>query len=294
MNSRTATSRRRWAMMFLALACLSPTAAAHAQNRQFQIPPRQAPGLFPPGAARGASPFVSPQPIDRRPNASAAERGAARRSATNRIAMRATRQNQPSYPQQPEELPFYADRLPQASWTYTQVRQPEPLRKHDIIYVAVNETATTASEGEVQRRKNALFNAVLSDWIIFKPFRWIKPSPQSDGDPRVAGTLNHTVRAENEIETREQVIIPRIAARIVEIRPNGNAVIEAYRVIRINNETWEVNLSGECRTEDITPDRTIESGRLFNLRLTKRERGHVRDSYRRGWLTRIYDEFNPF
>ena len=86
----------------------------------------------------------------------------------------------------------------------------------------------------------------------------------------------------------------RIAAAVVDIRPNGNLVIEARREIRINEEVWMQSLTGVVRRQSIGPDRTVRSDEVAELRIEKREKGFVNDAYTRGWLTRWYDKWKPF
>ena len=71
----------------------------------------------------------------------------------------------------------------------------------------------------------------------------------------------------------------RIAAAVVDIRPNGNLVIEARREIRNNEEVWMQSLTGVVRRQSIGPDRTVRSDEVAELRIDKRERGFVNDSY---------------
>lgn len=183
--------------------------------------------------------------------------------------------------------------LSDSSWTYRQLPPPQELKIHDIITIRVDEKAQAMSEGEVERRKNALYDAVLSDWVHLESLQALKPDAQSDGDQRIQGKLNQLYRAEAELETTEALKF-EIAAEIVDIRPNGNLVLEAHRTIRLNDETWEYSLSGICRKEDIAPGMVVFSRDVAELNIHKRERGHVRDGYRRGWFTRWFDLLQPF
>ncbi len=176
---------------------------------------------------------------------------------------------------------------------YRQLPPPREIQLHDIITVLVDQKAQFGSEGEVERRKTALYDAVLNDWIELIGLKAIKPAPQSDGDPRVQGNLTQLYRASGEVETAEALRF-EIAAQVVDIRPNGTLVLEAHRQVRNNNEIWEYSLNGVCRGEDIKPGNLLLSKDIAELNIYKRERGSVRDSYRRGWLTRWYDTFNPF
>ncbi len=182
--------------------------------------------------------------------------------------------------------------LDRSSWIYTPLLPPREIRVHDIISIRVQEGATMTAEGEVQRRKNASYNAVLLDWLRLDGLS-LKPAAQADGDPTAKGQVDQLYRANNEVETKESLTF-NIAAQVVDIRPNGNLVVEAHRMVRNNNEIWEYSLTGICRKEDVGPGNVVLSRDIADLLVDKNERGHVRDGYRRGWLVRLIDTFNPF
>jgi flagellar L-ring protein precursor FlgH len=85
-----------------------------------------------------------------------------------------------------------------------------------------------------------------------------------------------------------------LTAEVVDIRPNGNLVIEAHKKIRNNNEIWEQSLSGVIRPQDVLPNNTVLSDKVMELSIDKRETGQIRDSYKRGWFTRWLDTYKPF
>lgn len=170
---------------------------------------------------------------------------------------------------------------------------PKEIRKFDLISIRVNELERIQSEGEVQRRKNASLDVRLLDWLRLDDIDTVKPAPQVDGDPRIRGQLDQIYRAEGEMETSKRLDF-NIAATVVDVRSNKTLVVEAHRQIIVDNEVWEYSLSGVCRAEDIGPDNVLLSRNISDLKIQKRERGHVRDSYRRGMITKILDRFNPF
>jgi len=184
-------------------------------------------------------------------------------------------------------------RLENTSWTYIPAPKPREFQLHDYVWIRVNELSHTMSDGEMQRRRNLLYDALLSDWVVLDGLKSIKPSPQSDGDPRIRGVLNQLYRAEGELETSERLTL-NIAAEIVDVRPNGNLVLESHKSVRTNDEVWEVSLSGSCRPEDISENNMVLSERIVGLEIYKRESGHVYDSYKRGWFIRLLDRFSPF
>jgi flagellar L-ring protein precursor FlgH len=174
-------------------------------------------------------------------------------------------------------------------------QKPEPvkvLQMHDIVTVVININQRLLSEGDSENRVRASYIARLTDWVHFDG-NSLRPNPQSQGDQTIGTTLNSQRRAESDLETRNTVTFT-IAARVIDVRPNGNLVIEAQQTLHNNEEVWETKLSGIIRREDISPDNKIESEDIADLRVVKHELGQVRDGYRRGWFSRWFDSIQPF
>jgi flagellar L-ring protein precursor FlgH len=148
------------------------------------------------------------------------------------------------------------------------------------------------SEGDGQARKTQNLTAVLAEWVRLENGS-LKPALQRDGDPAIVGTLNSQNRSQSDLELLDSMSF-RIGARIVDIQPNGNLVIEAHQTLRNNEEEWRISLSGIVRRESIQADRTVSSDAIYDLRVDKEEVGQVRDGYARGWLSRWYDRYKPF
>lgn len=178
------------------------------------------------------------------------------------------------------------------SWTFQPPPPPKEIKLHDQITIVVKMTSVVTSEGEVDRRKKAKLDAILKEWALLDGFSLV-PDPQSAGEPAVKGSWENQYRAESELETRDSMTFS-IAVNVVDIRPNGLLVVEGRQTIRNNEETWERCLSGLVRPEDITPNNTVQSDNVSELQIYKRESGHVRDGYRRGWLLEVLDKFQPF
>jgi flagellar L-ring protein precursor FlgH len=184
----------------------------------------------------------------------------------------------PAEEQQPGQLT-----LENSSFIYRKLppeAEQRELQLHDLVVVLVDYRSSMLSEGDAEARRTTNLNAVLADWLAFDG-KDIFPAPQSRGNLRVNGSLNSQFRAESEMEL-EDALTFRIAAEVVDIRPNGNLVLEARREIRINEEVWQQSLTGVVRRQSIGPDRTVSSDEVHELRIEKRERGFINDSYSRG------------
>ncbi|NOY43026.1 MAG: flagellar basal body L-ring protein FlgH [Planctomycetes bacterium] len=185
--------------------------------------------------------------------------------------------------------------LANSSFIYRQLppeARPRELQLHDIITVLVDFRSNFLSEADAENRKTATLQAVLADWLQIEGGS-LKPAVQADGDPKVTGTLNSQTRVQSNVELNDSLTF-RIAAEIVDIRPNGNLVIEGHLTIRNNEERWRISLTGEVRREAIQADRTVSSDSVLGLDIDKNELGQVRDGYARGWLGRFYDRYKPF
>lgn len=178
------------------------------------------------------------------------------------------------------------------SWTHRSLPEPKPIQKNDLVTVLVDYKTRVVSEGEVDRKKKADGNMVLKDWILLKGL-WAIPDPQSLGDPTIGGAMSNKYRAEATLESLDTMKLS-IACRITDIRPNGNLILEGHRTMRNNHEQWDISLTGEVRPDDVNVDNTIDSEVIADLNVHKRESGHVRDGYRRGWFLRWLDLIQPF
>ncbi len=187
----------------------------------------------------------------------------------------------PNYPQ-----------LAAASWTYAVPSPPRVLHLHDVISIRIDEVARMTAEGRVSQRKSALSNWVLRDWIELDGFG-VRRAPQTAGDPQMNGEANQQFRATSDMQTRETLAF-NIAAEIADIRPNGNIILEGHKAITINDNRWEISVSGMCQTKDIGPDNVVLSKDIIDLKIDKREAGQARDGYRRGWFTEWYNRLQPF
>ncbi len=179
------------------------------------------------------------------------------------------------------------------SWYETPIPPPKEVRKGDLIKIRVDLGSRLNSDGQIQRRKNSQYDALLNDWVILNGLRNVKPDPQADGDQRIRGTNNQLYRATGDLETSESIKF-NITATVVDILPNGNVVLEAHWKINSNNEQWTRSLSGIVARESIGPGNLVLGEDVAELHLGKDEVGHVYDAYKRGWITRLLDTFSPF
>ena len=183
--------------------------------------------------------------------------------------------------------------LAEASWTY---QSPTDIKKiaqlNDIVKVTVSVKSQMTSQGKIDRNKQGFGDLKLTSWIKFYGGN-LGENGNSYGTPEIRGDVDNQLQAKGDLQTQDKLNFV-ISCRIVDKRPNGNCVLEGTWSVRNNEENWEYSLSGEVRPEDIKPDNSIVSDTIADLKIIKREAGHVRDSYRRGWALEWLDKWMPF
>ncbi len=85
-----------------------------------------------------------------------------------------------------------------------------------------------------------------------------------------------------------------IAARVMEVLPNGYLAVEGKREIYVNNEKKEILLQGVVRPRDIASDNTIFSTQVADAKIIYTGIGVVGEKQRPGWMARIFDYVWPF
>jgi len=86
----------------------------------------------------------------------------------------------------------------------------------------------------------------------------------------------------------------RLTAVVREVLPNGSLIIEGRREMKIGEDIKKIVLTGIVRPNDISPDNTIYSQYIANMKLYNDGKGPVNRTRRRGWLDNILDIVWPF
>jgi len=206
-------------------------------------------------------------------------KAAAERSGPNSSLLKATAKGRPLT-------------MADASWTFQPPPEPKLWKIHDFVTVLIDEKSTMIREGQIDQRKKAEGAMALNDWIAMDGFA-IQPDPQTEGDPKIAGILDNKYRAQANLQNRD-TLTTSIQCEVVDIRPNGTMVLEGHAKVQVDEEEWELSISGIVRPDDILPNNTVKSEKVAEKRILRLSAGHGRDGIRRGWLQRTIDKFQPF
>lgn len=93
---------------------------------------------------------------------------------------------------------------------------------------------------------------------------------------------------------RQGTLQGTITAKIIEVLPNSNMVLESRKEIVANNEKEILVLRGIVRPDDILPNNTISSRLVADAQIYLVGDGVLDDKQSQGWLVRIMDKVWPF
>lgn len=85
-----------------------------------------------------------------------------------------------------------------------------------------------------------------------------------------------------------------ISAIIEETYQNGNYFVKGSKTILINGQKQTVKVSGVIRPYDITPDNTVSSNQIANLKVFYEKTGEDMDALEKPWGTKVLDTIWPF
>ncbi|MEM9167098.1 MAG: flagellar basal body L-ring protein FlgH [Planctomycetota bacterium] len=171
---------------------------------------------------------------------------------------------------------------------------PREIQRHDLITIIVNETTQTSRSQSVETEKDYSARARLAQFLQLAELIEGRLEP---GDIESGDLLD--IEAENEFEgegsyERSDRLTTRIQAEVIDVKPNGNLVLEARTRMQTDDEIQEMVLSGVCRTEDVTLQNTVQSNQLQGLTIAVRNEGELRRSTKKGLIPRVLETVFPF
>jgi len=164
-------------------------------------------------------------------------------------------------------------------------------RKGDIITIVVSETASASKQANTDTKRSTAINAGMPNFLGLEKAGFLKSNMDltqlinANVDSKFAGA-GSTSRQENLNAT--------ISAKVIEVLPNGNLLIEGRRNIKVNNEDQEMVLEGIVRPRDVGTDNTVNSIFVADAKISYSGRGIISDRQSPGWLMNIVDKLWPF
>lgn len=163
-------------------------------------------------------------------------------------------------------------------WMADLASDPKARRLNDLVTVSVieNLSATGSADSNVDKSSKA-------DVVI--------PGTQiADQLARLFPYSSETAHKGSGATTRSTQLSATVTARVVEVLPNGDLVIEGVREVDINGDRSLVILTGVVRQFDVQSGNVVSSARIGQLQIRSLSQGLIKDSLTPGWLIRALNK----
>ncbi len=176
---------------------------------------------------------------------------------------------------------------------------PEKLKENDIVVILIDEKTTASAKADTDAEVDDKVEGSISNWFSLDNAADLLNILKFDFDNNIKSSRNSTsnlpkwgFKIKNSFEgegstNRNNTVVAQIAARVIEVRPNGNLVLEGKRYIHVNNETTILTVTGVVSNEDISADRTVSSRLIADLRLRVDGKGIASNVQKRGLLSHL-------
>lgn len=166
-------------------------------------------------------------------------------------------------------------------------------RVGDVITVKVLESYQSSMNVSNKLSRNTGIKAGISSLFGFEK-SLEKSNPNFSASSMVGGDLSSTVNGQGKL-SRDTKIVATFTARVVQVLPNGNLMIQGVRVIRQNDNVEYLTVTGIVRPEDIDADNSVLSTQIADAHIEYSGAGPAALTTKGpGWFSRVLEAVWPF
>ena len=164
---------------------------------------------------------------------------------------------------------------------------------NDLILILVDESGSASNNSSTNLRRKFDLKADIKEWVSLEPLD-LAVKPETAILPGVDLTSEKKLEGRGTTDRREAITF-RIMSRVVDIRPNGNLLLEARKTRLINNEESILTIFGEVNPKDISATtKAVRSERIADLKLAYSGTGPVSRNLGQSYFTWLLDWIWPF
>jgi flagellar L-ring protein precursor FlgH len=163
-------------------------------------------------------------------------------------------------------------------WMADLATDPKARRLNDLVTVSVIENLSATGSADSNVDKSSKADVVIPGTQIAEQLARLFPYS------------SQTAHQGSGATTRSTQLSATVTARVVEVLPNGDLVIEGVREVDINGDRSLVILTGVVRQFDVQSGNVVSSARIGQLQIRSLSQGLIKDSLTPGWLIRALNK----
>jgi flagellar L-ring protein precursor FlgH len=154
-------------------------------------------------------------------------------------------------------------------------------RVNDLVTVRVveNITASGSADSALDKKSNAAASVTKLFGAETKFPGWLDPTS-------LAALGTNTGFTGSGATNRAGSLSAVITARVVEVLPNNDLVLEGIREVDINGDRQFIVLTGIVRAADVGPGNVVPSTAVGQMQIRYFGKGLIKDNLKPGWLVR--------
>ncbi len=94
--------------------------------------------------------------------------------------------------------------------------------------------------------------------------------------------------------SRSGTLTASLSARVVEVLPNNDMVLEGTKQVTINQESHRLTLRGVVRSRDVSPFNVVRSSSIAHMEVKFDGEGVVTDANEPGFFYKLFQLISPF
>jgi flagellar L-ring protein precursor FlgH len=156
---------------------------------------------------------------------------------------------------------------------------------NDLVTVQVVESivGSGTADSNLDKKSNGSASVTNLFGLESKFPSWLDPT-------NLVNTTSNTGFKGSGTTTRASTLTAMMTARVTEVLPNGDLVLEGAREIDINGDRQMVVLTGVVRPNSLSKNNVVPSTLIGQLRIRYFGRGLIKDNLRPGILIRILNK----
>jgi flagellar L-ring protein precursor FlgH len=171
------------------------------------------------------------------------------------------------------------------AWMAGLAADPRACNVNDLVTIQVVESIVATGTADSALSKDSSGAAAVPHLFGLEEALpdWLDPT-------RLVATKSTTDFKGGGITSRTGELLATMTARVVEVLPNGDLVLEGAREIDINGDRQIVVLTGVVRPADVGRNNVVRSTQIGQFRIRYFGRGLIKDNLKPGWLIRVVNK----
>ncbi len=174
-------------------------------------------------------------------------------------------------------------------------------RLNDLVTINVVESLSGSGKADTDTSRESTLDYELTNFLgMNKDFNLHNVFGLKDFykepnvfEPSISSTSKSKHKGSGDTN-REGTLIATVTAKVIEVMPNGNLVLEGRKELTINNEKQILVLSGMVRPDDISSYNTVLSSKIADAQVYYVGDGVIQEKQSPGWMVRTLDYIWPF